>query len=66
MSAIPLVIILFLKCWVILVLVIISNVKQLSLAWEFLTKNLKIPTEKLWVTVFKDDQETEDIWLKEY
>jgi len=34
-------------------------------AWEFLTKVLKLPTEKLWVTVFLDDDEAADIWLKE-
>lgn len=34
-------------------------------AWEFLTKVLGLPAEKLWVTVFKDDDETADIWLKE-
>lgn len=34
-------------------------------AWDFLTKTLKIDPEKLWVTVYKDDQEAEDIWLKE-
>ncbi|HHJ40294.1 MAG: alanine--tRNA ligase [Methylothermaceae bacteria B42] len=34
-------------------------------AWEFLTENLAIPQEKLWVTVFEEDQEAEDIWLKE-
>ncbi len=34
-------------------------------AWEFLTHYLHLPPEKLWVTVFKDDKEAEDIWLKE-
>lgn len=33
-------------------------------AWEFVTEVLKLPPEKLWVTVYKDDQESEDIWLK--
>ena len=32
-------------------------------AWEFLTKELSIPAEKLWVTVYKDDKEAEDIWF---
>lgn len=34
-------------------------------AWEFLTVELGIPEGKLWVTVYKDDQEAEDIWLQE-
>jgi len=34
-------------------------------AWEFLTEVLNLPAEKLWVTVFNEDQEAEDIWLKE-
>jgi alanyl-tRNA synthetase len=34
-------------------------------AWEFLTEELKVPPEKLWVTVFRDDDEAADIWLKE-
>jgi alanyl-tRNA synthetase len=34
-------------------------------AWEFLTETLGLPPEKLWVTVFNDDDEAADIWLKE-
>src|SRR3569832_338405 len=34
-------------------------------AWEFLTGTLKLPSEKLWVTVFEEDDEAADIWLKE-
>ncbi|MDH3514210.1 MAG: alanine--tRNA ligase, partial [Gammaproteobacteria bacterium] len=34
-------------------------------AWDFLTKDLALPAERLWVTVYKDDQEAADIWLKE-
>ncbi len=34
-------------------------------AWDFLTKELQIPAEKLWVTVFEEDQEAEAIWLEE-
>ncbi|OGT18794.1 MAG: alanine--tRNA ligase, partial [Gammaproteobacteria bacterium RBG_16_57_12] len=34
-------------------------------AWEFLTRTLELPREKLWVTVFEEDDEAADIWLKE-
>ncbi|MFI3197939.1 MAG: alanine--tRNA ligase, partial [Methylococcaceae bacterium] len=34
-------------------------------AWDFLTKELGIPAEKLWVTVFEEDAEAEDIWLQD-
>ncbi len=32
-------------------------------AWEFLTKEMEIPAEKLWVTVYAEDKEAEAIWL---
>ncbi len=31
-------------------------------AWEFLTENLKLKTENLCVSVYKDDKEAYDIW----
>ena len=34
-------------------------------AWEFLTIELRLPPERLWVTVYVDDNEAADIWLKE-
>ena len=34
-------------------------------AWEFLTETLGLPEERLWVTVFREDDEAADIWLKE-
>ena len=34
-------------------------------AWDFLTKELEIPAGKLWVTVFEEDLEAENIWLQE-
>jgi len=34
-------------------------------AWQFLTEDLGLPAEKLWVTVFRDDDEAADIWLKD-
>jgi len=39
--------------------------EAITYAWEFLTQTLGLPEEKLWVTVFHDDQEAEDIWFKE-
>jgi alanyl-tRNA synthetase len=33
-------------------------------AWEFLTEVLGLPEERLWVTVFEDDDEAADIWLE--
>ncbi len=39
--------------------------EAIQFAWEFLTVVLRLPPEKLWVTVYKDDQEAESIWLKE-
>ncbi|MDD2370623.1 MAG: alanine--tRNA ligase [Firmicutes bacterium] len=32
-------------------------------AWEFLTKELKLPKEKLWVTIYEKDEEAGKLWL---
>ena len=32
--------------------------------WEFLTDVLKLPREKLWITIFRDDDEAFEIWNK--
>lgn len=37
----------------------------IQFAWEFLTVALKIPHERLWVTVYAEDDEAADIWLNE-
>ena len=34
-------------------------------AWDFLTQTLELPPERLWVTVFNDDDEAAAIWLDE-
>lgn len=39
--------------------------EAINYAWNFLTNVLQIPAERLWVTVFRGDQESEAIWLKE-
>ena len=33
-------------------------------AWEFLTQDLEIPAEKLYISVYTDDDEAYDIWTK--
>ncbi|BAP55708.1 alanine--tRNA ligase [Thioploca ingrica] len=39
--------------------------EAIYLAWEFLTQILQLPPEKLWVTVYQQDDEAADIWLRE-
>ncbi len=39
--------------------------EAIQYAWAFLTEVVGLPPEKLWVTVYKDDDEAADIWLKE-
>jgi alanyl-tRNA synthetase len=39
--------------------------EAIQYAWDFLTQTLELPQEKLWVTVFNDDDEAADIWLEE-
>ncbi|NQZ11465.1 MAG: alanine--tRNA ligase, partial [Algicola sp.] len=41
------------------------KVEAIKFAWEYLTEVIKLPKEKLWITVFEDDQEAADIWLKD-
>ncbi len=38
--------------------------EAITWAWEFVTQVLKMPTEKIWVSVYKDDEEAEALWLK--
>jgi len=33
-------------------------------AWEFVTECLKLPVDKLWVTIYEDDDEAFDIWTQ--
>ncbi|MFU8784845.1 alanine--tRNA ligase [Aliidiomarina sp.] len=39
--------------------------EAIQYAWQFLTEELKLPKEKLWVTVFEEDDEAYDIWAQE-
>ena len=39
--------------------------EAIAYAWELLTGEFNLPPERLWVTVFEEDDETERIWLKE-
>jgi alanyl-tRNA synthetase len=34
----------------------------IAYAWEFLTTAVKLPKEKLWVTIYKDDDEAFELW----
>jgi alanyl-tRNA synthetase len=31
-------------------------------AWEYLTEEIKLPKEKLWITIFDDDDEAHQLW----
>ncbi len=33
-------------------------------AWDFLTVVMGLPVDKLWVTIYKDDDDAADIWIK--
>lgn len=37
--------------------------EALEFIWGFLTNVLKLPQDRLWVSVYKDDQETADLWV---
>ncbi|MDD6680718.1 MAG: alanine--tRNA ligase, partial [Galactobacillus timonensis] len=36
--------------------------ESLTWGWEFITKVLKMPTDKLWATVYENDDQAYDIW----
>ena len=39
--------------------------EAIRFCWDFLTVELGLPKDKLWVSVFEDDDEAADIWVKE-
>ncbi len=39
--------------------------EAIEFAWDYLTRVLALPPDRLWVTVFTDDEEAAAIWLKE-
>lgn len=39
--------------------------EAINFAWTFLTGTLALPKDKLWVTVFEEDDEAESIWINE-
>ncbi len=39
--------------------------EAITFAWQFLTEDLGLPPERLWVSVFREDDEAERIWLEE-
>lgn len=38
--------------------------EAIGFAWTFLTERLGLPADKLWVTVFEEDDEAEAIWIE--
>ncbi|MCC6545179.1 MAG: alanine--tRNA ligase [Nitrospirae bacterium] len=38
--------------------------EAIGLSWEFLTRVLGLPAEKLWVSVYKNDDDAYDLWQK--
>ena len=38
--------------------------EAIAYAWEFITKNIALPKDKLWVTVHESDDEAFEIWTK--
>ena len=36
----------------------------IQLAWDFITNELKLEKDRLWITIFEDDDEAASIWLE--
>ena len=39
--------------------------EAIAYCWELMTETFAFPAERLWVTVYEEDDEAADIWLKE-
>ncbi|MFQ5761161.1 MAG: alanine--tRNA ligase, partial [Acidiferrobacterales bacterium] len=37
----------------------------IGFAWELMTQDMGLPPDKLWVTIYEDDDEAADVWLNE-
>jgi glycerophosphoryl diester phosphodiesterase len=53
------------RCWATSASATTSSATRSSYAWELLTEVFKLPKDKLWVTVYAEDDEAYDIWTKE-
>ena len=40
------------------------KVEAIEFAWEFLTKVVGLPADRLWPTVFREDDEAAELWVK--
>ena len=38
--------------------------QSLNWGWEFITKWLKMPEDRIWATVYQDDDQAVEIWKK--
>ena len=36
--------------------------EAITWAWEFVTEDLKLPEDRLWITIYQDDDEAFEIW----
>jgi alanyl-tRNA synthetase len=39
--------------------------EAINFAWEFLTQVMKLPPRRLWITVYEQDEEAANIWLRD-
>lgn len=40
------------------------KIEAIEYAWEFTTKVMKLPEDKVWISIYLEDDETFDIWTK--